>query len=251
MTSVALIFGLNYTGTSSALRGCINDARNMAKYVRTIGYNDVRVFTDANPRTRIQTTKSGILNVLKRHALRAKQIGYKNLLIHYSGHGSYVRDRNGDEKDGYDEALVPSDYKRAGFLLDDELHQALLQFPASTNIKIIMDCCHSGTICDLSYRKASATAPLEVVKSKNPIKSNCIMISGCMDSQTSADAYNMQNQGQFSGALTTTLLNCMKSNKDVKVLDLLRIVQDDLEHRGFSQKPQACGSFDFTDSTFW
>lgn len=36
-----------------------------------------------------------------------------------SGHGGQVKDRNGDEKDGYDEVIFPLDYQRAGYIVDD------------------------------------------------------------------------------------------------------------------------------------
>jgi hypothetical protein len=32
------------------------------------------------------------------------------VFTHYSGHGGKLRDDDGDEKDGYDETLVPVDY---------------------------------------------------------------------------------------------------------------------------------------------
>jgi len=36
------------------------------------------------------------------------------VFTHYSGHGGKVRDDDGDEKDGFDETLVPVDYASAG-----------------------------------------------------------------------------------------------------------------------------------------
>ena len=40
------------------------------------------------------------------------------VFIHYSGHGGRVRDLSGDEDDGYDETLIPVDFKRAGQIID-------------------------------------------------------------------------------------------------------------------------------------
>ena len=34
--------------------------------------------------------------------------------MHYSGHGGRLEDQDGDEKDGYDETMVPLDYQKAG-----------------------------------------------------------------------------------------------------------------------------------------
>jgi hypothetical protein len=43
------------------------------------------------------------------------------ILVHYSGHGTNTRDNNGDEKDGYDEAI----YLYDGLLLDDDMNEIL------------------------------------------------------------------------------------------------------------------------------
>jgi metacaspase-1 len=40
--------------------------------------------------------------------------------IHYSGHGSRVRDVSGDEEDGYDSTLIPVDFRSTGQILDDD-----------------------------------------------------------------------------------------------------------------------------------
>ena len=41
--------------------------------------------------------------------------------MHYSGHGVSVQDHSGDESDGQDEALVPTDFATKGVIIDDEL----------------------------------------------------------------------------------------------------------------------------------
>ena len=38
------------------------------------------------------------------------------IFCHYSGHGAKLRDDDGDEKDGYDETLVPMDYAQGGMI---------------------------------------------------------------------------------------------------------------------------------------
>ncbi len=43
------------------------------------------------------------------------------VIIYYSGHGSQVPDRNGDEEDGLDETFVPTDYGRRGARAEDML----------------------------------------------------------------------------------------------------------------------------------
>ncbi|MGH2542428.1 MAG: caspase family protein, partial [Ardenticatenaceae bacterium] len=69
-------------------------------------------------------------------------------LFHYSGHGSQARDETGSEPDGMDETIVPHDSRLAGVydIKDWELGQLLEELGRySTNITVILDCCHSGS----------------------------------------------------------------------------------------------------------
>lgn len=69
-----------------------------------------------------------------------------------TGHGGKLRDDNGDEKDGYDETLVPLDYATAGQIRDDDLYKLLVAgLRQGVFATFIMDCCHSGSVLDLPY----------------------------------------------------------------------------------------------------
>ena len=68
------------------------------------------------------------------------------VLVFYSGHGSRVKDKNGDEADGYDETIVPWDYgTRQRYIIDDELRKWLSSVKAK-RVVLIFDSCHSGTM---------------------------------------------------------------------------------------------------------
>jgi len=243
MSKIAVLFGLNYPGTECELRGCANDVENMANFL--VGkYNRIYKYTDTNKHTRKYTTRAGILHIIK---LLAGSPFVTEVFIHYSGHGSYVHDTDGDEKDSRDEALVPSDYQTAGLILDDEIKACLSCFKKNCRIVMVMDCCHSGTIADLCYQSVDYDKPI-VYNGKKPIACKCIMISGCMDEQTSVDAYNMKNQGRFSGALTTCLLDVLPKHKNAR--DVQREVAKLLKERNFTQVPQVCASFDFQNERF-
>jgi len=74
------------------------------------------------------------------------------IFLHYSGHGTKLPDDNGDEDDGYDEALVPLDFKSAGMIRDDYLYDIIVKaLPSGVHVVAVMDCCHSGTVLDLPY----------------------------------------------------------------------------------------------------
>lgn len=75
-----------------------------------------------------------------------------SLFWHYSGHGGQAKDRVGDEADGYDETILPVDYKTAGQIIDDELYDRMVRpLPAGARLTAIFDSCHSGTALDLPY----------------------------------------------------------------------------------------------------
>jgi hypothetical protein len=61
--------------------------------------------------------------------------------------------RDGDEEDGFDETLLPNDYKRAGEIVDDELNRAMVRpLPQGAVLHALVDACHSGTALDLPFR---------------------------------------------------------------------------------------------------
>lgn len=68
------------------------------------------------------------------------------LVFHFSGHGSQKRATSSDEADGYDETICPSDYSRAGQIVDNELNALLVRpLPPGVVLHCIIDACHSGT----------------------------------------------------------------------------------------------------------
>ena len=78
--------------------------------------------------------------------------------LHFSTHGQPVEDLNGDEEDGWDEAIVPIDaykmYKKGNYegnkhLLDDQLNGYVKQLRKKIGTKgflyVVIDACHAGT----------------------------------------------------------------------------------------------------------
>lgn len=75
------------------------------------------------------------------------------LVIHFSGHGNYYRDGNGDEADGFDEALEFYDTA----LLDDSLALLIEQLPMR-RVAIFIDTCYSGGQLDSRALRAMENA---------------------------------------------------------------------------------------------
>jgi hypothetical protein len=160
------------------------------------------------------------------------------LWVHYSGHGTQIRDTNGDEVDGFDECIVPCDYNTAGVITDDELYNIFKN--AKCRMMICFDSCHSGSGCDLQYYidynngSLTKTVNMRKLPIANP---NIVMISGCRDEQTSADAYDTVSQ-RGVGAFTQTLLETLRSSDhNIALLPLYSKLCLGLKMCGFTQVP--------------
>ena len=72
--------------------------------------------------------------------------------LHYSGHGSQVKDPDGDRDSGFDDTIVPVDFESNGQINSDKLHRTLVSaLPANSTLFVIFDCCHSGSAIELPY----------------------------------------------------------------------------------------------------
>ena len=223
----ALLVGINYVGTPSELRGCINDINNVASYLQTVrAYASCIVLSDVAPR---KPTRANILDAFK-ELLQGVRAG-DELWFHYSGHGSLQRDNNGDEESGADSCICPVDYRQAGLITDDIVRSELAALvPAGARLYMVLDMCHSGTGCDLRYKfddtsyitNGGAVLPYKYdpaewslrqtsYEFKRYVKTagEVFCISGCQDTQTSADAYL---GGEAAGALTHSLLESLRAN---------------------------------------
>lgn len=135
MANHGLFIGVNYTGSSNALRGCINDARNWLAFFGPFCATVKELLEQSATKAGMVAAISEVLGKLKAD---------DTAIITYSGHGTYIPDRSGDEDDRRDEALCPFDLNM-NLLLDDELRDLLAQRAAGSRVLIITDCCHSGT----------------------------------------------------------------------------------------------------------
>ena len=231
-TKRALLVGINYIGTSSALSGCINDVKNIKQKLLKQGYlkENIKIITDE---TNKKPTRKVILKSLKKLILSNSE----ELFFHYSGHGSYVKDKDGSEDDGKDECLVPLDYKKSGMIIDDEIKDLVMLLKPVQKMLCILDCCHSGTGMDLKYNlyEKISSKELAMVANKKESKTfgECIMLSGCADFQTSADAWE---EGQSQGAMTFAFLKAL--NKGAKTYEeLVLSIRKILKKNGYSQVP--------------
>jgi hypothetical protein len=230
----AVLVAINYTGTTSALNGCINDANHLKTFLmEKCGYLPENIMMLADDNINVKPTKQNIINSFATLVSKAKTEQFNELWFSYSGHGSYVSDLNGDENDYCDEVLCPLDYSTAGMIDDDFIYTNLVaKLPSTATLFALSDSCHSGTVFDLPYLY---TTSLINNNNKNTHVANVISISGCRDNQTSADAYIA---GKYEGAMTWSFLNALSNTGyNVKISDLLAKMRT-LLLNNYTQVPQ-------------
>lgn len=239
MTKYALLIGINYTGTDWELGGCVNDVRRMlGMYLQNgVPVQNTYLMTDeyTNPNKPTRVNILGSLN-----AMVSQLKSGDTMYFHYSGHGSQIVDTNGDEADGMDEVLVPMDAEKSGVISDDQLRGIVNRVPEGARFIGIIDACNSGSSFDLRYvydpvTRKDAKKRGTVVTRGNlridpnhllhrdrdipPTKGNVIVLSGCLENQTSAD---VMYKGMRGGALTFAFLETSANkNPDLESLPVV------------------------------
>ncbi len=157
-----------YAETKRALLIGISDYGNTDedpnKWANISGANDVFLLTplfneqgfNVTSLVDAQATHAGITKALKKLVKNSKKGDV--VYIHFSMHGQPYEDLNGDEEDGWDEALIPVDaqmnysegiYDGKNHLLDDELeiyfNEIRNKIGTNGQLYVILDACHSGT----------------------------------------------------------------------------------------------------------
>ena len=221
----ALLIGINYIGSENELYGCISDVNTIKERIANQGFNNIKLITDL---TSEKPTREIILMNFKNLLINCKEGDFLFLL--YSGHGSYVLDRNNDERDGYDELIVSCDFKG---ILDDEL-KSIIQTYLKPNVTLfaMFDSCFSGTILDLKYQYLDSLSYDNYTENDKNLdtQGNVLLISGCTDEQTSADA---SFSGKPNGAMTWSLLESLKQNPNITWRELVKTMRNTLKQKGF------------------
>ena len=124
------------------LVGPVNDVRLIKKLlIERFHFNprDIKVLTNR------EASYRGIREAFFNWLIKGTKPG-DLAIFYFSGHGSRVRDLDGDEEDGFDEVLCPYDIdceNGKNLLLDDELGAWLRKLSKRT-VVVMIDSCHSG-----------------------------------------------------------------------------------------------------------
>jgi len=149
-------------------------------------------------------------------------------------------------------------------LTDDMLAKIFSKVPEGVYLTVIIDACHSGTmtkglVCscseaqyvrarfimppfDIRSRALSLEEPLEKITLKKAMKDegqNHVLLSGCKDNQTSADAYiDNRYQGAMTWAFTSSIRESPKASwKEIHAALTAKMT-------AFTQNPQLSGDED-------
>lgn len=207
----AVLVGINYFGTSNQLNGCINDAHNVEKFLLTQGFSqeNIVILTDDSKMARQVPTRQNILDAMKWLVKDAQPSS--SLWFSYSGHGVQVEDTNGDEEDGYDEAICPLDFQQSGLITDDEMHQVMVRpLPQGVRLTALFDSCHSGSALDLPY----------MYSTKGLLKEPNFLKDAGQDLLSAFTAYNKgDNSGVMKGikGLFNTVVNKDKAAQATEI----------------------------------
>lgn len=255
-TRRALCVGINHFKDypDATLNGCINDAMDMAVFLKSIGFadDDIMVLTDA------QATKAAIMQHLTQMVNDAKAGTLNRIVFSLSSHGTQVPDTNGDEKDKADEAFCPYDLAQKGkvwhpdhIIPDDELNALFAQLPAKVLLEVYLDTCHSGTGIKQLWpvRYLPPPAPIEDVwdemqgakslearKARPAVKAQRILWAGCRADQTSADAsFDNKPNGAFTYFYLKALHDLGSKATRNQIISQMRSW---MKEQGFEQIPQ-------------
>lgn len=218
----ALLIGIDdYPGfgPESQLGGAVRDAQMMAEVlIDCHGFEpeNVRSLCDA------QATRDAILGAME--ALCSRAAAGDQVVLCFSGHGSQMTDREGDEGDGLDETLVPSDGGRGNAenrdITDDEInHWAARLLKVTPHLTLIFDCCHSATLQRPTWRVRSVPPDLRPVEALPPspirvvrdveIGPRPLMLAACGD-QEQALELPPSIAGEARGALSFHLVTALR-----------------------------------------
>lgn len=286
MAKKALLVGVNKYKYVRSLNGCVNDVRNMAD-ILTSFYNfspdGIRTIVDES------VTRNNLMNRFDWLVDGAKEGDL--LLFHFSGHGSQIQDRDGDElEDSLDEilCLYDMDFRNPdSYLLDDDFNDIIDRLPKGVFLTVCIDSCHSGTStrdltlltselqipqaemkiqprfieppADIALRSYNASIAIRRLGSKiredkkdkvagKGAEAKHVLLAGCMDDQTSADAYINNN---YAGAFTYYLCKTIRDTRGlITCHELIQRVQNSLSFNSFSQVPQLNGNKDLKGAMF-
>ncbi len=273
----ALIIGINSYPLLNSLQGCVNDANLMYQTLTSSPYNfpkdNVILITD---QTATKPTQAAICQAMVDLANNPRLEQDAVVVVYYAGHGSQVQDAEGDEGDGLDETIVPSDSMRSKTppynrdITDDQIGAFIKKLSERTQyLTLIFDSCHSGNISrDIGLEPphaderfvpadpdhapemppvspqglwgAPVTAPSRDLSAGGwlPLSEGYVLLSGCRSDQTSKERpFTQDGQTQRHGVLTWFMTRTLQNAApDLTYWDLWQAILKTLQQQGMADQ---------------
>ncbi|MDX2043191.1 MAG: caspase family protein [Acidobacteriota bacterium] len=199
----ALLVGINryaqpYVNPTPGSEEDAFETRDFIKQKYGFEESEIRVLTGP------QATAANIVAEFKHWLIEGTEPGDRVFFL-YSGHGSRIPDRNGDEEDGYDEIIAPYDVAARdkqffNVVSDDEIGKLIAQLSGRMTV-MVFDSCHSGTIS----RNIGASSSQKSEARYLP------------DAETLAELQTQKTRG--GGSTDYVVLDDKKATRDFKMVD--------------------------------
>jgi hypothetical protein len=254
MMQRALCVGINefVHHPEATLRGCRNDALDMRGFlIAELDVPDDKIVYILDRRAEAQR----ILDALESLVDLTQDGDY--LAFSFSSHGTQVVDLDGDELDGYHEALCCTDIKSdgdtwtQGVIMDKTLRELLKKVHPGARVECWIDTCYAGGIRQLAALGMTYSRA-RMLKHPHPEKlpkkrllglwppDNTIIWAACKEAQTSADTLIGD---KWCGAFTHFFRYAFRPELSREAL--LEIIKQDLAGNDYSQVPMiTCGTDD-------
>lgn len=271
----ALLVGIDEYQAESVpkLNGCVNDVEAMRVFLMNqLGVPENHIRIHANQ----QATRAAILHSFEEFLIDNPGIAFKDqILFHYSGHGSQMKDTTSVEPDGYNETIVPHDSRTFDIYdIPDKTLAALLTRLAQRkgdNITVILDSCHSGSGTRRIELPGTARVRLAPIDDRLPpadLDANLlagtstrgagpsgwatmgmphVLLAGCRDRELSNEYWSKSEsqEGVWHGALTYFTLQALQQKApDTTYAELHERVAAQVNAIYRDQTPQCEGNRD-------
>lgn len=246
-----------------ALRGCINDTKNMSSILKehlNFKDSDITVLQDS------QATKENIYKNIDSLIKKSQDGECDYIVLHLAAHGTQIPDVTQDEtEDLKDEVFTTynlnveegKNWSLGTVIDDDAFGKKLSAIPEKCLCEVYLDTCHSGTglrllsldeipryipppreiNTELSSRVVENHGLGDTLKEEG-MPPNIVLMTGCQSDQTSADA-NIEND--YHGAFTWNLCNELrKSSNRLSRYELMKNIRNAMRER-YRQIPQLEG----------
>lgn len=228
----------------------VNDIGFLAPTLRKQGFKTASLLDE-------QATYDAITKQLQQFIKKSKAGDI--IYLHFSTHGQPIEDKNGDEADGWDEAIIPIDafklYRKGSYegerhLIDDQLNSYVTELRKKVGHKgvvyVVVDACHAGTASRANDDAVRGThvgfSPNRKVFKPNKDKRSHFSISHderladvTFFEACRADQLNMEIKvnGIRYGALSYHLAQAMRNTSITKQpQEIINSLQREIAHQG-------------------